>query len=196
MVEKKQMPEIKQIYVSTIEEWRAWLKENHEKENKVAVIRYKKHTGKPSPAYMDLMHEAICFGWIDTTIKRLDEERYLTRFSKRTAKSKWSNNTLRYAKELTKAGRMSEQGTKYYLEGLKKKPHDDGIPESPDVPIYLKKALNKDKVAKEKFKKFPPSYKKSLLRWLLKAKLPETREKRIKAIIKMVKENQKMMMTA
>jgi uncharacterized protein YdeI (YjbR/CyaY-like superfamily) len=191
MVEKKQMPEIKQIYVSTIGEWRRWLEKNHTKESKIAVIRYKKHTGKPSPAYMELMHEAICFGWIDTTIKRLDEDRYLTNFSKRTDKSKWSNNTLRYAKELTKAGRMSEQGTKYYLEGLNKLPHDIGIPENPDVPIYLKQALSKNKIAKENFEKFTSSYKKTILRWLLHAKLQETKDKRIKAIVQIAKENKK-----
>jgi uncharacterized protein YdeI (YjbR/CyaY-like superfamily) len=190
------MSEIKQIYFPTIEKWRKWLQENHIKENKIAVIRYKKHTGKPSPNYMDLMHEAICFGWIDSTVKRIDEDTFLTNFSKRTNHSKWGNNTLRYAKELTEKGRMSEQGTKYYLEGLKKPTYDDGIPDNPDVPPYLKKALNQDKVAKEKFKNFPPSYKKSLLRWLLKAKLLETREKRIKAIIKMVKENKKMMIAS
>jgi len=185
------MPEIIQIYFPTIEKWREWLKKNHEKESKVAVIRYKKHTGKLSPNYMDLMHEAICFGWIDTTVKRLDEERYLTNFSKRTSKSKWSDNTLRYAKELTKQGRMSQQGMKYYLEGLNKPTHDKGIPENPDVPKYLISALNKNKIAKNNFSKFAPCYRKPLLRWLLRAKLPETREKRIREIVKMAEANQK-----
>ncbi len=185
------MQEIKQIYFPTIEKWRTWLQKNHEKESKVAVIRYKKHTGKPSPNYMELMHEAICFGWIDTTIKRLDEDTYLTNFSKRTNKSKWSNNTLRYGKELMEQGRMSQQGIKYYLEGLNKPAHDAGIPENPDSPKYLISALNKNKIAKNNFNKLAPSYKKPLLRWLLRAKLPETRERRIKEIIKMAEENRK-----
>jgi uncharacterized protein YdeI (YjbR/CyaY-like superfamily) len=193
MAEKQ---EIKQLYFPTIKEWRKWLERNHEKESKVAVIRYKKHTGKPSPNYMDLMHEAICFGWIDTTIKRLDEEKYLTNFSKRTSHSKWSRNTLRYAKELTEQGRMSKQGMKYYVEGLNKPTHDDGIPDNPDVPDYLIEALNKDKTAKANFAKFAPCYRKPMLRWLLRAKLPETRERRIHEIVKRARENQKRMMTA
>jgi len=185
------MDEIKQIYFPTIKKWREWLEKNHIKESKVAVIRYKKHTGKLSPNYMDLMQEAICFGWIDTTLKRIDEEKYMTNFSKRTSKSKWSNNTLRYAKELKEKGRMSLQGIKFYLEGLSKPPHDAGIPENPDIPKYLLSALNKNKIAKNNFNKFAPSYKKPLLRWLLKAKLPETREKRIKEIIKIAEANKK-----
>jgi len=59
------------------------LSKNHLKENKVALIPYKKHTGIPSISHKDAMYEAICFGWIDTTIKRLDEKRFLSTFKKR-----------------------------------------------------------------------------------------------------------------
>lgn len=153
------MTEIKQLYFPTKEKWREWLEKNHVKESKIAVIRYKKYTGKPSPSHMELMHEAICFGWIDTTIKRIDEEKYLINFSKRSDKSKWSNNTQRYAQELIKKGKMSPEGMKHYLAGLKKPTHDAGIPKNPDIPYYLKEALKKDVAIKKNFDKIAPSYK-------------------------------------
>jgi len=185
------MTEIKRLYFSTKEKWREWLEKNHVKKSKIAVIKYKKYTGKPSPNNMELMHEAICFGWIDTTIKRFDEEKYLINFSKRNDKSKWSNNTQRYARELIKKGKMSPEGMKQYLVGLRKPTHDAGIPKNPDIPDYLKEALEKDMTIKKNFDKIASSYKRTLLRWLLRAKLPETREKRVKQIVKIAKEQKK-----
>src|SRR3989344_4572549 len=99
-------------YMETItaykkEDFRKWLKKNHKKESKVAVIVHKRHTGKPAPSHRELMEEAICFGWIDTTVKRIDEDTFIRHFSKRTKNSRWSDNTISYAKQLIKEGRMS-----------------------------------------------------------------------------------------
>jgi len=185
------MPSVKSVYFRNRKEWRAWLEKNHNKEEKVALIVYKNHTGKPSLNHKESMEEAICFGWIDTTIKRLDKDRYIRNFSKRTDKSKWSKNTLRYARDLINKRKMSEYGIKRYKEGLAKHPHDEGIPKSPKVPNYLKKEIEKDKIAKENFKKIAPSYKKTLLRWLLKAKLEETKNKRIKIIVQSLRKKSK-----
>ena len=91
-----------QIYTGTIKEWRDWLRKNHKKESKVEIIIYKKHTDKPTLSHLEQMKEAICFGWIDTTLKRLDDKRYKRTFVKRNSKSRWSNNTLRYAEEQIK----------------------------------------------------------------------------------------------
>ncbi|MBS3072570.1 YdeI/OmpD-associated family protein [Candidatus Pacearchaeota archaeon] len=178
----------KTFYPSTREKWRKWLEKNHLKESRIAVIRYKKHTGKPSPSHLELMHEAICFGWIDTTIKRLDEDKYLIRFTKRTDKSKWSENTLKYGKQLLKEGKMFPQGIHRYKQGLQKPTHDHGIPKNPDVPDDLRLSL-KEKSLEDKFEKIAPSSKRAYLRWLYRAKLPETRKKRIKSIIKTICEN-------
>ena len=174
----------KKIYFKDRKEWRAWLKKNHKKEKKIAIIKYKKHTGKPSLSHKESMEEAICFGWIDTTIKRLDEDRYLRRFAKRSDKSRWSENTLGYAKELIKQKKMAPEGVKYYLEGLKKPTHDFGIARNPEIPNALKIELEKNKKAKENFDKFATSYKKMYLRWIERAKRKETREKRIKEVVK------------
>jgi len=171
------------INVFTIDDFQKWLRESHKKENRVAVIIHKRHTGKSAPTHRELIEEAICYGWIDTTIKRLDDDRFIRHFSKRTKNSSWSKNTLAYAKKLVKEGRMQEQGLHFYELGLKKKTHDHGIPENPDQPLELKEALSKNKKAETVFNTLPPSTKKMLYRWFLHAKRPETRIKRINQII-------------
>ncbi|HIJ14076.1 TPA: hypothetical protein HA371_05005 [Candidatus Woesearchaeota archaeon] len=171
------------IVVYTIEDWRKWLMKNHLNEKKVGLISYKKHTGKLSVSHREAMHEAIAFGWIDTTIKRLDEERYVRCFVRRGDNANWSKNTLRYGKELLKAGRMSEHGILRYKQGLKKRPHDYGIPDNPVMPLELKEELEKNKIAKKNFDLFPPSSKKMLYRSILRAKTTETKVKRIGEIV-------------
>jgi len=179
MINKKK---IKQIYFKDRNAWRKWLEENHLKENKIAAIRYKKHTNTPSPTHQELMHEAICFGWIDTTVKRLDEERYLINFSKRNKNSRWSDNTLSYGKEMIRQGKMSEEGLKYYTQGLKRPSLDFNIPKNPPMPKDLKEMLSKDKKAETNFNNFAQSYKRVYLRWIERAKTKPTREKRINQV--------------
>lgn len=171
------------ITVSKKENFRKWLKKNHKKEHKVALILHKRHTGKSAPSHRELMEEAICYGWIDTTVKGLDENTYIRNFSKRTKNSSWSRNTLGYAKDLIKQGRMQGQGLYFYKLGKARKTHDHEIPDNPDQPLELKKALAKNRKEKKIFDTLPPSTKKMLYRWFLRAKRPETKKKRIKQII-------------
>jgi uncharacterized protein YdeI (YjbR/CyaY-like superfamily) len=186
------METVRKIYFPTRAAWRNWLKKNHLSKKKIAVIVYKKHTGKPSPNHKELMEEAICFGWIDTTINRLNHRAYLRHFVRRNNNSKWSKNTLRYARDLMKEGKMSAEGIKRYREGLARKPHDEGIPRNPRVPKYLREEIEKESAAKKNFKKIPQSYKRTLLRWLLRAKLVETKKKRVKIIIQSLKKKYKL----
>jgi uncharacterized protein YdeI (YjbR/CyaY-like superfamily) len=172
-------------------DFRKWLEKNHDKETKVGIALHKKHTKKPCPTHRELMEEAICFGWIDTTLRRLDENRYQRNFVRRNSNSKWSDNTLSYAKKLIEEGKMTPAGLKFYEEGLKKPTHDHGIPKNPNMPNDLKKALKKDKLVWKNFEKFSPSAKKMLYRWILRAKMKATREKRIKEVVKRTKEKKK-----
>ena len=181
----------KTIYPKNRDEWRSWLAKNHDKCDKIAIIKYKKHTGKPSLTHLESMEEAICFGWIDTTIKRLDDERYIRRFSRRTNKSRWSKNTLSYAKRLISEDKMTPAGLKFYKEGLKKPILNSNLPKNPETPADLKKELASYENATEKFDNFPKSYKRMYLYWILRAKLPETRSKRIKEVVKRVLEDTK-----
>jgi len=131
--------------------FRKWLKKYHKKENKVVLILYKRHTGKPAPTHRELMEEAICFGWIDTIVKKIDDDTFVRHFVKRTEKSSWSNNTIRYGRELLEKGLMSKEGLKFYNLGLQKPTLDEGIPKNPTMPTELKQALSKNKKAKENF---------------------------------------------
>ena len=170
---------MKRIIALNKTDLRKWLINNQDKECKVSVVVFKKHTGKPSPSHKELMEEAICFGWIDTTINRLDKNRYIRNFSKRNKNSKWSDNTLGYAKNLIKQGKMTSVGLEFYKKGLEKPTHDAGISKNPNMPIGLKRALDKNKRAKYNFDKFPPSSKKMIYRWILRGKREATKIKRI-----------------
>jgi uncharacterized protein YdeI (YjbR/CyaY-like superfamily) len=173
---------MKTVNVFSRNDFRKWLEKNHEKESRVSVILYKKHTGKKAPSHREMVEEAICFGWIDTTIKRLDGDRYYRNFTKRTKNSSWSSNTLRYAKEMIRQKKMTPGGMKYYKAGLKKMPHDAGLPRNPRMPVQLKRALDRDEGAKENFGKLPASTKKMLYRWILRAKREETKVRRSERI--------------
>jgi len=178
-----------EIIIYDASEFRKWLEKNHKKDKKVGVILYKKHTGKKSASHRKLMEEAICFGWIDTTVKKIDEERYKRTFVRRNEKSKWSKNTLGYAKDLLKKGRMSEEGIKYYKLGLSKPVHDHGIPKNPDMPKELDRILRGN--VRKDFEKYSPSRKRMLYRWILSGKLAETREKRAKRVVDSVREGKR-----
>jgi uncharacterized protein YdeI (YjbR/CyaY-like superfamily) len=180
---KKKNKPVPTVVVRTIEDWRSWLRKNHLGKDKVELISYKKHTNEPFISQNQAMLEAIRYGWIDTTGKRLDENRFIRTFVRRGPNANWSKNTLRYAGELAKKGLMSDYGLSVYLRGMKKKPHDHGIPDNPRMPKELARALAAARERKN-FDAYAPSYKKMVFRWILKAKRVETKEKRIEAIVK------------
>jgi uncharacterized protein YdeI (YjbR/CyaY-like superfamily) len=179
------------ITVYSAKEFRTWLKKNHKKESKLAVVVHKRHTGKGAPTHREMIEEAICFGWIDTTIKRLDEDTFVRHFSKRNTKSTWSDNTLSYAAALIKEGRMQPQGLHFYTLGKAKPTHDHGVPKNPEMPAELKRALAKNAKAKSHVEALPPSTKRMLYRWILRGKQAATREKRVKQIVASAKAGKK-----
>jgi uncharacterized protein YdeI (YjbR/CyaY-like superfamily) len=181
----------KRVYAKNRREWRAWLRKNHDKETKIHLIKYKKHTGKPSLSHKESMEEAICFGWIDTIVKRIDEETYLRGFVKRNENSRWSNATLSYAKRLIKEKRMAPAGLRMYKLGLKKPTIDFILPKNHRA-IELEKELNKNKSAKLFFDNLAPSYKRNYIRWIERAKRPETKAKRISTVIAKCSQNKKL----
>ena len=94
--------------------WRFWLEKNGPRDKEVWVIFYKKHTGKPSVSYEEAVEEAICFGWIDGILRRVDDERYAQKFTPRAEKTVWSETNARRANKMIREGRMTEAGlTKY-----------------------------------------------------------------------------------
>jgi uncharacterized protein YdeI (YjbR/CyaY-like superfamily) len=98
------------LYVTTRDEFRKWLEQNHKSKKEIWLIQYKKATRKPSINYVDAVEEAICFGWIDSTEKSMDAERYALRFSPRKPKSNWTNTNKDRARKMIAEGRMTEAG--------------------------------------------------------------------------------------
>lgn len=100
----------KTLYVKERARWRAWLAKHHASAPEIWLITYKKHTGKPSLAYDDAVEEALCFGWIDSIVKRLDDERTVQRFSPRRPKSNLSETNRERVRRLIETGQMTEAG--------------------------------------------------------------------------------------
>lgn len=189
---KRFKPEsIPQLTVYSANDFRAWLQKNGDIESRIALVIYKKHTGENSPSHRELLDEAICYGWIDTTIKRIDDDRYIRNFARRTNKSSWSDNTLSYARLLEEKGKLQPYGKEMYELGKLKPTHDDGIPKNPDMPDELKRALQQDPQAQSAVESCPPSTKRMFYRWILSGKRPETRKKRVRKVIENALEGKK-----
>ena len=123
---------MKTLLVRTLDQWRAWLTEHHASASEVWLIFHKRHTGVASIAYKDARDEALCFGWVDSLVKRLDDRRYAQKFTPRRADSRWSAvNRRRYA-ELKAAGRLKPAG-------IERPPTDRGYdPRPPRLPMPSK----------------------------------------------------------
>ena len=98
------------IYVTTREDLRKWLEENHQSKKEIWLVQYKKAAKKPSINYVQAVEEALCFGWIDSTEKSIDTERYATRFSPRRSKSNWTETNKERARRMIADGKMTEAG--------------------------------------------------------------------------------------
>lgn len=185
------------LHITDRKQWRAWLKENHRKKKEIWLIYFKKHTGKPRIPYNDAVEEALCFGWIDSTVKRIDDERYAQKYTPRNKKSIWSESNIKRAKKMTKARKMTKAGRELFKSAMKdgqQSSRPKVVPVQLSAPGDLKKALSGNKKAQENFANFSPSCKKRYIFWILDAKKKETREKRIKRVVKLAAENKKSVM--
>ena len=186
---------MKQLYLRTDIKWRKWLTKNHDKVEEVWLIFYKKITGKPSIDYDAAVEEALCFGWIDSLVKKIDEERYVRKFTPRKEKSVWSELNKKRVKKVIKEGRMTEFGMEKITLAKKNGMWNKKI-EPPKITYEAPKdfisALRKNKKAKINFEKFSPSDKKRYYTWINIAKKKETRERRIKESIKFLLKEEKL----
>jgi uncharacterized protein YdeI (YjbR/CyaY-like superfamily) len=101
---------LKTLHVTGRQEWRAWLEAHHDSETEIWLVFYKQHTGRPGIAFQDALDEALCFGWIDVLVRRLDDERYARKFTPRKPKSAWSEANRRRFAELVQDGSMTPAG--------------------------------------------------------------------------------------
>lgn len=140
----------KTLYVANRREWRAWLRKNYKKERDIWLIYYKKDSGKPRIPYNDAVEEALCFGWIDSIIKKMDAERFVQRFSKRNPKSPYSQANTERLRAMIDKGKV----VKDVLATL----GNLGKGEEFVVPPDILKAVKADKAAWKHFQKLSPGY--------------------------------------
>lgn len=142
----------KTLYVANRREWRAWLRKNYKKERDIWLIYYKKDSGKPRIPYNDAVEEALCFGWIDSIIKKMDAERFVQRFSKRNPKSPYSQANTERLQAMIAEGKVAKD----VLEALPAL--DDPVEKTFIVPPDILMAVKADKAAWKNFQKLSPGY--------------------------------------
>jgi len=166
--------------------WRRWLVKNHDKKKDIWLVYYKRGSGKTSVTYEEALEEALCYGWIDSVVRKIDDEKYMQKYTPRKENSIWSASNKARVERLILEGRMAGPGMKK-IEAAKRYGswHKlDKIDVRLEVPQDLLDALDRDKKAKEFFDKLPPSHKKQYSWWIISAKRPETRARRIGETIK------------
>jgi uncharacterized protein YdeI (YjbR/CyaY-like superfamily) len=174
-----------ELYFKTREEWRSWLEENHLSDQGIWFVYYKKPSGKPSVSYNDAVEEALCFGWIDGKIKRVNDYYYIQWFTQRRQGSRWSKLNISRVKRLISGGRMTPHGMKAYEESntrpglIYEIKRDDDIA----IPEDLINALKNNNIAYDNFMKFPRSSRNLYVFWLNDAKRSSTRQNRLIKIV-------------
>jgi len=183
-----------ELPVTNRDDWREWLRKNYETKKEVWLVYYKKHTGKPSIPYDDSVEEALCFGWIDNIIKKIDDEKFVRKFTPRKAKSKWSEANKKRARKMMKERKMTEAGLARIREAEKTREWFKITPARKDfiIPKYMKEALAKNKKALDNFNNLARSYKRHYIGWITSAKREETRERRLAEAIRLLEQNEKL----
>src|SRR4030042_6272049 len=157
------------LYVTDRNEWRSWLAKNHSSAKEIWLIYFNKKSGKPRIPYNDAVEEALCFGWIDTIVKKFDEERAAQRFSPRRKNSQLSELNKERIRRLVEAGKMTPAGLesiKHHLENNNNGKKDNFLNEDFSIPEDILNELKADKTASSNLKKFPEHYKRIRIGWI------------------------------
>lgn len=172
------------LYLTNRKDWRKWLENNYDKKNEIWLIYPKKSSGKERILYNDAVEEALCFGWIDSTVKSLDEENSIQRFSPRNPKSSYSQANKERIKWLLKQGLIHKS-----ILGVAKNINLEKFV----FPQDIIKAIKKDKVVWENYNKFSESYKRIRIAYINGArKRPDEFQKRLKNFIEKTRKNKQM----
>jgi len=184
--------ELETFCPATKQEWRDWLHENHLTKQSIWLIQYKKSSDKPSVSWSDVVDEALCFGWIDSTRKSRDEESYIQFFTKRKPTSVWSKVNKEKIERLNEAGLIMPAG--YKCVEIAKQNGNWTILDTVEeliIPDDLEIAFNANQGSKDYFLSLSKSVKKMILYRLVMAKREETRQKRIDEILENLVQQQK-----
>lgn len=186
----------KTTHPKTRSQWRKWLEKNHSASPGIWLIYYKKDSGKRRFDYADAIEEALCFGWIDSLPRKLDDERAMLKFTPRKPKSIWSKLNKQRIEKLIEQKLMTIAGINKIEEAKKNGSWNtldssDFHADNNSLPDDLKKVLDKNKKALANFLAFPPGYRKRFLFWIDSAKTPGTKAARIKQTLLMAATNKK-----
>jgi len=177
---------MKTLRVRTLDQWRDWLAEHHASEPEIWLIFHRKHTGLESIAYKDALDEALCFGWVDSLIKRLDDRSYARKFTPRRADSRWSAvNRKRYG-ELEADGRLKRPGIERPPTRRTYGPRPPKMPMPKRIPAYIQAALKSNARALRNFETLAPSHRRRYLAWIESAKREETKLRRLKESMRLL----------
>jgi uncharacterized protein YdeI (YjbR/CyaY-like superfamily) len=180
----------KTLYVTNRQEWRAWLTKHCQSETEIWLIYYKKHTGRPRISYDHAVEEALCFGWIDSIVKRVDDEKFAQKFTPRRDHTKWSALNKRRLRKLIREGRMTEAGlAKVDLVMLGEDTQAKQSKGDLDIPRFVKQALMANAKAWENFRILTPSRRKAYIRLIMDAKKEETRERRLREAVALLEQS-------
>ena len=174
---------MKTLLVRTVDRWRDWLDEHHASESEVWLVFHKLHTGVASIDYKDALDEALCFGWVDSLVKRLDDRRYALKFTPRRPDSRWSARNRKLYEALKASGRLKPAG-------IERAPTDGGYGPRPPrrplparLPPYIRAALRKHPAASRHFEALTPSQRRRYFAWIESAKREDTKLRRLKEAI-------------
>jgi uncharacterized protein YdeI (YjbR/CyaY-like superfamily) len=180
------------LYVTRRDEWRAWLEQHHDNESEIWLVFYRKDTGQPSLPYEDSIQEALCFGWIDSTAKKIDGERHALRFTPRKDNANWSHPNKKRLYKLLREGSVTPAGlAKVDPAVLREMETFDPHSKEPEPPLPdgFEQALRANPPAWENFENMAPTYRRQFIGWITQAKREETRSKRIIKAIELLLAN-------
>jgi uncharacterized protein YdeI (YjbR/CyaY-like superfamily) len=188
------MASAEHLYAVDREQWREWLRKNHYRRKQVWLIYYKVHTGKSSISYDDSVEEALCFGWVDGVIKKIDDEKFGRKFMPRRRNGRWSDLNKLRAERMIKVGRMTEAGMTLIKEAKLNGEWSTVRIEKRqfEIPPFFEEALAKNKRAFDYFNALAPTYKRHFVGWVSSAKREETRMRRLAEALSYLEQNKKL----
>jgi uncharacterized protein YdeI (YjbR/CyaY-like superfamily) len=215
---EKEGPRLKSLnllHLTARAAWRSWLRKNHKRETEVWLVYAKRLSGEPRVEYEDAVEEALCFGWIDSLVRRIDDRRYAQKFTPRREKSKWSASNLRRIANLRRQGRLTSAAVLPPPElllpyeqpnGTRRpagKPGRSGAvapppparPQPTSMPALsprLRRMLREHERAWENFSRLAPSHRRNYIAWIMSAKREETRDRRLAEAIGLLERGEKL----
>lgn len=172
------------LFFASAAEFRRWLAQNHATANELTLGFYNKSSGKSGITYAEALDEALCFGWIDGIIHKIDAHRHTRRFTPRRPGSNWSVVNVRHIERLTQSGRMHAAGLKAFETRDLRKTASYSFEQRPQtLPPALAKIFRTDRKAWTFWQAWPPSYHRMAVWWVISAKQEATRQRRLAQLI-------------